>query len=256
MICRYATMAAGLLALIIAGRPAVVDAAAPGPLSEGRQESVSSPLAPYYTIRSNGSVALRICFNWSCARRQTMTFSSRDMALVREEMAVCSGKDLYSRLQRLRVGIWQMELLARKYQPLLGNDRGINDFEFGVEGRTDCVDNATNTTTFLHILQDFRQLPGWSVARPRIRGRFNYSQVHWTAVVIDTDSGEPWSIDSWYRPHGHLPMVMPLPDWLDKKLGWDRPLDRLNPTPYSSHELCDARHRNLSETTVPQPRAR
>jgi hypothetical protein len=169
-----------------------------------------------------------------------MTFTSSDMALVKAQMAVCPGDNLHNRLQRVRIGIWQMELLAQKYQPLLANDLAINDFEEGVEGRTDCVDNASNTTTFLHILDDMEELAGWSVLPPRIRSRFDYTQVHWTAAIVDMKSRGSWSVDSWYRPHGHLPMVMPLSAWVHKKLGWDPPFNRDNSTPHFSHELCVA----------------
>jgi hypothetical protein len=171
------------------------------------------------------------------------------MSVVKEQLRLCPGNNLYDHLQRLRIGIWQMQLLAIKYQPLLANDLGINDSEYGVEGRTDCIDNATNTTTFLHILQDFQELPGWSIASPEVRHVFSFNQVHWTAVVTDTDSRNSWSIDSWYRPQGHLPLVMPLPSWMDDKLGWEPPFDRLNTNPHFSYELCNTpQPQGLSES--------
>jgi hypothetical protein len=207
-------------------------------LDNARESSVSSPLPPDYVIDPDGSVTLRICFNWSCARRQTMTFTPADMALLKRHMAVCSGTSLHDRLQHVRIGIWQMELLAQKHQPLLANDLAINDFEAGVEGRMDCVDSASNTTTYLHILRDIRELPGWRVSSPKVRSRFDITAVHWTAVIIDTKSGLPWSVDSWYRPNGHLPMVMPLASWIDKKKAWNPPFARLNSTPHSIDELC------------------
>lgn len=207
---------------------------------DAQGSSVSIPLPPEYVIRPDGSVTLRICFNWSCARRQTMTFTPNDMALLKKPMVLCPGTSLHDRLQRVRIGIWQMELLAQKYQPLLANDLAINDFEEGVEGRTDCVDNASNTTTYLHILRDIRELAGWTVSSPKVRSLFDITAVHWTAVIIDTESGLPWSVDSWYRPNGHLPMVMPLRSWIDKKKAWEPPFERINATPHSIYELCNA----------------
>jgi hypothetical protein len=201
------------------------------------QESVSRPLSPEYEIGRDGSVTLRICFNWSCSRREILRFTSDDMALVKERMATCSGTSLHDRLQRVRIGVWQMELLAEKYQPLLANDLSINE-DGRADGRTDCVDNSTNTTTYLSILRDAGGLKGWTVSRPKVRKRFDINAVHWTAVVVDNESGTPWSIDSWFRPNGHLPMVMPLRSWRREKKGWEPPLKRLNPTPRSIHDLC------------------
>ena len=153
-------------------------------------------------------------------------------------MAVCSGTAKRDRLQRLRIATWQLELLAQKYQPALANDLPVNSEDLGVEGRMDCVDNATNTTTFLHILEDLGKLPGWTVSSPRVRMRFNINRVHWTAVIVDQATEELWSVDSWYQKNGHLPFVLLLEDWLRESLGWEPPFDRLNPYPLQSYELC------------------
>lgn len=153
-------------------------------------------------------------------------------------MSICAGTTLHDRLQRVRIGIWQMELLAEKYQPLLANDQAINDFEVGIEGRTDCVDNASNSTAYLNILRDIGELRGWAIASPRVRKRFDVNAVHWTAVLIDTQSGIAWSVDSWYRPNGHLPMVMPLRSWLEEKKAWQPPFACMNSTPRAIDQLC------------------
>ncbi|HYN79385.1 MAG TPA: hypothetical protein VES73_16505 [Lamprocystis sp. (in: g-proteobacteria)] len=168
-----------------------------------------------------------------------MTFTPNDMALLKGHMALCLGKSLHDRLQHVRIGIWQMELLAQKYQPLLANDLAINDSEAGVQGRMDCVDSASNTTTYLHILRDIRELADWTVSSPKVRSLFDLTAVHWTAVMIDTESGLPWSVDPWFRPNGHLPMVMPLPSWSDKKKAWEPPFERINGAPHSIYELCN-----------------
>ncbi len=224
--------------VILVSQSGLVSAAFAPKTIDASKGSVSTPLVPDYAINKDGSVTLRICFNWSCARRQSIRFSADDLTFLKRQMATCLGNSLHDRLQHVRIGIWHMELLAQKYQPLLANDLAINDFEAGVKGRMDCIDNTSNTTTYLHILQDIQQLTGWTVASPKVRGGFDITAVHWTAVLIDNDSGLPWSIDSWYRPNGHLPMVMPLPSWSSQKKAWELPYERVNPTPGSIHDLC------------------
>jgi hypothetical protein len=147
----------------------------------------------------------------------------------------------------VRIGIWQMELLAEKYQPMLSNDLAINESEKGLNGRMDCVDNASNTTTYLHILRDIGALPGWTLSSPEVRSRFNPHAVHWTAVITDMQSGLQWSVDSWFRPNGHLPMVMPLQSWVDEKKAWEPPFERLNAVPHSIHELCHSQELDLPD---------
>lgn len=168
-----------------------------------------------------------------------MTFSPDDINFLKRQLAYCSGPSLHDRLQQVRIGIFEMELLAQKYQPMLANDLGINDFDGAIEGRMDCVDASSNTTTYLHILREIGELTGWTVSLPAVRNLFDVTAVHWTAVIIDKESGLPWSIDSWYRPNGHLPLVMPLQSWIDEKKAWEPPFEAMNSTPYSIYELCN-----------------
>ncbi|WP_245969496.1 hypothetical protein [Thiocapsa rosea] len=234
----------GFFTILVSHTGLVDVASSPLIFDHPQESSVTRPLPPEYVIDPDGSVVLRICFNWSCARRQTITFTPDDMALLKRHIALCPGTSLHDRLQHVRIAIWQMELLAQKYQPLLANDRAINDFEAGLEGRMDCVDSASNTTNYLHILRDIGELAGWTVAPPKVRSLLDLTAVHWTAVMIDTESGRPWSIDSWFRPNGHLPMVMPLPSWIAKKKAWEPPFERLNSTPHSIDELCNTQPRD------------
>lgn len=206
-------------------------------VEEGAFTSSSRPLPPDYEIHADGSVSLRLCFNWSCASRQRLTFSATEMKEVAQQMAWCPDDGLHDRLQRLRIGIWQMEALAQKYQPLLANDEAINDQDQEQEGRMDCIDNATNTTNFLAVLHDLGQLRGWSMAAPEVRDSLSL-QVHWTAVVRNGQGGDPWAIDSWFRPNGHLPFVMPLTDWARALLAWEQPFAAWNPNPRYSNQLC------------------
>lgn len=201
--------------------------------------SSSRPLGPDYRIHADGSVTLRICFNWSCASRQHLAFSAADMREVAQQMALCPGPELQHRLQRLRIGIWQMETLAQKYQPLLGNDEAINTRDQDRDGRMDCIDNASNTTTYLNVLQDLGLIPGWSAASPQVRSPLS-SAVHWTAVAVDRERAQPWAVDAWFRPNGHLPFVLPLRAWKNDAIAWEAPFAKRNPYPRYTNQLCDS----------------
>mgnify|MGYP001814693017 FL=1 len=239
MVFRHALI--GFFAILVSHTSSVDAALSSGRSIDDSQGSVSSPLSPKYVIDQHGYVTLRICYNWSCARRETMTFTPDDMDLLRSRMALCPGTSLEDRLQRVRIGIWQMESLAQKYQPVLANDHAINKYESELIGRMDCVDNASNTTTYLQILRDIGELAGWTVSTPEVRDRFNLRGVHWTAVITDKESELQWSVDSWFRPNSHLPLVMPLQSWIDEKKAWEPPFARINHVPDSIHELCTSR---------------
>jgi hypothetical protein len=204
-------------------------------------ESTARPLPPEYRIHEDGSVVLRLCFNWSCATRQRVTFTASEMTQVATQMALCPNDVLHDRLQRMRVGIWQMEELAQKRQPLLANDQGVNHQDQETAGRMDCIDNASNTTTYLKVLHDLNLLPGWSIAKPQVRDRFWFS-VHWSAAVVDAQTNDPapspWVVDSWFRRNGNLPFVMPLADWESGRVPWEQPFTASNPYPQYANQLC------------------
>jgi hypothetical protein len=225
---RATLLLVGVLAFPISPLPAQEDFAS---------ISISRPLAPEYRIHADGTVTQRLCYNWSCGSQELLTLSTADMTEVARQMAVCSGTGLHDRLQRLRIGIWRMEVLAQKYQPLLAGDEAINTLDRGRKGRMDCIDNASNTTNSLHILHDLGLLPGWSVSEPEVRDLFSMS-VHWTAVVVDRASSGVWAVDSWFRRNGQLPFVLPLADWVSDRTPWQPPLDALNPYPRYSSQLC------------------
>ena len=224
--------------LFLAGGMALVHAT-PSVQAEPTSASTSRPLPPEYRIDADGSVTQRVCFNWSCTSRQRLTFTASDMAEVARQMALCPGDELHDRLQRVRIGIWQMEALAQKYQPLLANDEAVNDRDHARDGRMDCIDNASNTTSFLRVLHDLGLLPGWSMTAPQVRDLFSL-QVHWTAVIVNRRDARPWAIDSWFRPNSHLPFVMPLADWESARVAWDPPFAAWNPAPRYASQLCGA----------------
>ncbi len=215
-----------------------------------RAGPLGAPAAPQYQIAEDGSVSLRICYNSSCRRTEWLSFSAAEMARISDLLELCRGEDLSSRLQRLRIAVWQMEKLAEEHQPLLANDREVNDRDIALDGHTDCVDNATNTTTYLSILSDLGRLPGWQVGEPRVRDPLDFNLVHWTATAIDRITGRQWSIDSWFRPNGHLPFVMPLEAWKQGQRGWEPPYDHFNPYPRYVEQLCPGRQLELADRRV------
>ena len=236
---------------LLAWLPASALAVSSSDFEKGSSSS-TQPQPPVYYINDDGSVVLQLCYNWSCATRKTVFFTAREMATVKDQMAICAGGSLHEQLQRIRIGIWQMETLAEKHLPMLANDEGENEKDRDLVGRTDCVDNSTNTRTYLHVLMELGEITGWSIESPEIRNPFDFNTVHWTAVLRNGADGKPWSIDSWYRPNGHLPFVMPLSEWKREQLGWQSPVDRYNPYPQYTHDLCSTSAQGAADESKPR----
>jgi hypothetical protein len=103
------------------------------------------------------------------------------------------------------------------------NDKGGDLKGLGQPGQMDCIDESTNTTSYLRILYKEGLLRWHTVEDRSTRGWFIFGWPHTTAVVRDTQSGESYAVDSWFLDNGQPPFIVPLKEWKD---GWHPPGDQ------------------------------
>ncbi|MCC7486134.1 MAG: hypothetical protein IT529_14265 [Burkholderiales bacterium] len=77
----------------------------------------------------------------------------------------------------------------------------------------DCIDESTNTTTYLRILQRAGLLRWHRVVDRVTRGFFLFGMPHTTAVVSENAGGRRWAVDSWFYANGEPPVIVPLETW-------------------------------------------
>lgn len=83
----------------------------------------------------------------------------------------------------------------------------------------DCVDESTNTTIYLMLLEQKGLLRHHYILPPDVRvplihaGRWP----HQTAVIAEKETGERFAVDSWFHDNGAAAEVIPLKQW---KEGW------------------------------------
>ncbi len=105
--------------------------------------------------------------------------------------------------------------------PLTGtqNDKGRT---FGATpglDQMDCIDESSNSTSYLQILQQAGLLRWHQVSDRVSRGFFLFGWPHTTAVISERDAPErKWVVDSWFHPNGDEPEIVPLEIW---KSGWE-----------------------------------
>ena len=113
----------------------------------------------------------------------------------------------------------------------VGAKLGINDkpgMQFSSGGNAsqqDCVDEATNTTSYLLVLQSNGLIKHHTVETPiakgnmlkgLVRGRPVEYWPHWTAVLKEKKTGQRYAVDSWPFPMGENPGVQKIEDWYIK----------------------------------------
>jgi hypothetical protein len=96
-------------------------------------------------------------------------------------------------------------------------DMGRNLPGFGQPGQMDCIDESTNTYTYLRMFEDAGLLRWHRVARRSTRFGLFAGMPHTTAVIEDTANGVKYAIDSWFLDNGEAPPVVELDRW---KSGW------------------------------------
>jgi len=85
-------------------------------------------------------------------------------------------------------------------------------------GQLDCVDETVNTMTALRMLAADGLLRWHRLGQPAHRGYIVDGMLpHNTAVLLETETGRPYAIDSFFSDSGEPAHVLPLGPWL---AGW------------------------------------
>ena len=108
--------------------------------------------------------------------------------------------------------------LEKRVGPKIGsdNDKGGLDMQHsGISGQMDCIDEASNTTSYLSFVQLHGLLKYHKVQSPVARGFFlDLRYPHATAVILDTTTGNRFAVDSWIYDNGVFPAIKPLDVWM------------------------------------------
>jgi hypothetical protein len=148
-----------------------------------------------------------ICHAYGCKAQTPFTFSAADIAALREVMARVERDD--SPREERRALAYAIGWMERRVAPTVGtaSDRPSMDFLGSSDpSQEDCVDEATNSTSFLLVLQRNGLLRHHDIERPFAKDDLGH-WTHWAAVIREKESGERYAIDSSSGPNGDNPTV-------------------------------------------------
>ena len=160
-----------------------------------------------------------VCYEHSCTRVAHLTLDVTRWNPVREAFLPSAGSAAEER-ERIRQAIAYLEVEIGQRIGTLGDVGGSFEGFLEAGNQLDCVDESTNSTTYLRMMERdgllrFHRV-GSRTARAR-SGGFIIGWPHFTAVIEEIASGEKWAVDSWFRDNGEPPEVVPLSLW---KTGW------------------------------------
>lgn len=96
-------------------------------------------------------------------------------------------------------------------------EKGGNLQGLGEPGQMDCIDESTNTTLYLTLLQKYGLMRLHRVEDRATRGWLVFGWPHTTAVIQEIASGTLWAVDSWFLDNGKPPLILTLDQW---ESGW------------------------------------
>jgi hypothetical protein len=151
-----------------------------------------------------------VCFNYGCQALATVRFEPPELGEVKRLFADATSPQ--AEREAIARAMGSLYFHAALQTPTW-RDRGGNIADEGQEGRMDCIDHATNTTTYLALLERNGWLRFHSVASPVQRGRF--LAVHWGAQLRENGGEARWIVDTWFFDPGTPATIYPLDEWLD-----------------------------------------
>jgi hypothetical protein len=162
------------------------------------------------TAASARAEEVPVCFNYGCATVAKVRLGDPEFGDVKRLFAgVSSAQAEREAIARAMGSLYFHAAL----QTPTWRDRGGNIADEGLEGRMDCIDHSTNTTTYLALLQRTGLLRFHHVTGRVQRGRF--FAVHWGASIVEKATEARWIVDTWFLDPGNPATIYPLDEWLE-----------------------------------------
>jgi len=118
--------------------------------------------------------------------------------------------------QKIKIAIAKLERMVGRLTDTY-NDKAENISDEELNHYMDCIDESTNTTLYLMMMQNDALLR-WHTYQDRgNRGYFFNGWPHTTAVIKETGTDKFYAVDSWFRDNGKQPYIIPFTDWRN---GW------------------------------------
>mgnify|MGYP000414975466 FL=1 len=171
-----------------------------------------------------------VCHAYGCSLQTRFRFTDEDIAALRDLMEKTRKEDTAH--EERRAVAYAIGWVERRTGDVIGTKADRPGMDFSGPGdptQQDCVDEATNTTSYLLVLAHNGLLRHHKVGTPfakenLLRGVAGWP--HWTAVLNENASGQKWAVDSWIFANGENPAIVEVEKWY---------ISGLNELPPSTH---------------------
>ena len=171
-----------------------------------------------FSVPEPKGATVHVCHAYGCKMRTKFTFKDTDIAELGAIMKKWRTKADTAEDERRGVA-YAIGWMETRVGNVIGTKDDRPGMDFSASGdptQQDCVDEATNTTSYMTVLQSKGLLKHHSVAVPfakenYLRGVAGWT--HWTAVLVETTNKQRWAVDSWIYANGENPAIVKAEEW-------------------------------------------
>jgi hypothetical protein len=158
-----------------------------------------------------------VCHAYGCRMQTAFRFTDADIAQLKALMTKTRKAD--TPFEERRAVAYAIGWMETRTGDVIGTSADLPGMDFAGSGdptQQDCVDEATNTTSYLLILERNGLLKHHTVGTPfskenLLRGVAGWP--HWTAVLKENANGQKWAVDSWIYANGENPAIVEAEKW-------------------------------------------
>ena len=158
-----------------------------------------------------------VCHAYGCRQSTRFAFSEADIGEIRALMDKTRKADTPA--EERRAVAYAVGWMERRTGDVIGTSKdrpGMDLLAAGDPTQQDCVDEATNTTSYMLVLQHNGLLRHHTVGTPfskenPLRGVSGWP--HWTGVLDEKGAGQKFAVDSWIYANGENPAIVEAEKW-------------------------------------------
>lgn len=161
--------------------------------------------------------SVTVCRAYGCKIQTKVRMSKKDVAAIKALMSKTKKADTPA--EERRAVAYAVGWIERRIGKQIGTDKDRPGMELSGSGdptQQDCVDEATNSTSYLLFLKSEGLLKYHKVGTPFSKGNVLMGVKywpHWTAVLTENSNGQRWAVDSWIYANGENPAVVQAEKW-------------------------------------------
>jgi hypothetical protein len=163
-----------------------------------------------------------VCHAYTCKMQTKFSFNDADITELKSIFKKVKKDD--SAGEERRAVAYAIGWMETRVGKVIGTDKDRAGMDFEGSGdptQQDCVDESTNTTSYMLVLQNNGMLKFHTVGTPFSKDqlwRGVAGWTHWTAVLKETASGQRWAVDSWIYANGENPAIVEVEKWYINEL--------------------------------------